>query len=146
MFFEDYKIGQTFDVPEITLTKDDIISFAKKYDPRYFHVDEVLARKTRFGRLIASGLQTLVACWAAWVKMGLDDDGMVCGIELTDNRWLKPVFPDDRLRGRITITEKTLRSNKKTGEVSNKLEVWNQDGELVLTLRTKSLIKCKNTK
>lgn len=144
MYFEDYTIGQSFDIPEISLSKEKIISFAKEYDPRYFHTDENLAKETRFGGIIASGLQTIVSCWAAWVKMGIDADGMICGMELTNNRWIKPVYPGDILRGRLTITAKNLRADKKTGSVSNRLGVKNQKGELVLTLETTALIKCKN--
>lgn len=144
MYFEDYKIGQSFDLAEFSLSKEEIISFAQKYDPRYFHTDEEDAKKSRFGGIIASGLQTIISAWAVWVKTGIDADGMICGMELTNNRWLKPVYPGDVLRGRLTIIAKKLCSDKKSGIVANKLEVSNQNSEVVLTLETKSLIKCRN--
>lgn len=143
MFYEDYEVGQTYDVPEVILHENDIIEFAKKYDARSFHTDKNEAKKSYFGTLIASGLHTMVACWGAWVATGKDAAGMICGLELTNNKWLKPVYPDDVLKGKLTITKKTKRKDSSSGAVSNRLEVKNQRGELVLTLETTALIKCR---
>ena len=59
MFFEDFKIGLIFNTGSKIITKDEIISFAKNYDPQYFHVDENKAKNGPFGTLVSSGFMTL---------------------------------------------------------------------------------------
>lgn len=141
MYFEDYEVGQTYEVPPISFTKEEIIEFGNKYDPRPIHVDEKAAKESQFGGIIASGFQTMIATWAQWVKMGVDMDGLIAGMSIDKNVWYKPVYVGDVLTGRITILEKIDREGKDTGMVKNTLQVVNQDGVVVLDLFTTALIK-----
>ena len=144
MYFEDYEVGQTYETPEISFTKEEIIEFGHKYDPRPIHIDEEAAKKSMFKGLIASGFQTMIGTWAQWVKMGIDMDGLICGMQIDKNVWHKPVYPGDVLKGRLTILEKIDRPGKDTGMVKNTHQIVNQKGEIVMDMFTTGLIKKKD--
>jgi len=104
LYLEDFAPGQVRESPPRTLTKDEIIAFAREYDPQPFHVDERAAKESVYGGLIASGWQTIGIMmrlmWDAFLK-----DTVSLGSPGCDEiRWLKPVRPGDTLRARFTIT------------------------------------------
>lgn len=143
MYFEEYEINQSYTLPPVTLTEKEIIDFAEQYDPRPFHLDEEAAKSTRFGALISSGFQTLVVCWAQWVKLGVDATGMVAGMSIDQLKWLSPVYAEDTLYGKITIVDKRAFSDGKHGSVQYRLEVVNQREEDVLFVELTGMISLK---
>lgn len=143
MYYEDYEVGMTFDVPSISFSEEEIIAFAEQYDPRFFHLDVEESKKTRFNGLIASGFQTMIGTWSQWVKTGIDSEGLICGMSIDKNIWFKPVYADDLLTSKITVISKSAREGAKTGTVSKRLEVKNQDNNLVLEFEATVLVKCK---
>lgn len=146
MYLEDYYVNQSFNINPIKFTKEDIIKFAEKYDPRPFHLSDEGASKTRFKKLFASGFMTLTVCWSEWVKTEIDAAGVIAGMGLDEVKWLKPVFADDVLTSVITIGEVIVHEDKPTGVVRWDMQTKNQNDEVVLTLKARGLISKKPVK
>jgi len=139
-YFEDFTPGQVIELGRHTITRDEIIAFAKQFDPQPFHLDEEAAKKTIFGGLLASGWHT------AAISMRLLYDGVVkdtvsLGSPGVDElRWVKPVRPGDTLSARLTVLECVpSRSKLDRGVVRSAIELRNQHGEVVVTSKGLSL-------
>jgi acyl dehydratase len=136
LYLEDFAPGQVLESPPRTLTKEEIVAFARDYDPQPFHTDEAAAAGSVFGGLVASGWQTVSVMmrllWDAFLK-----DTVSLGSPGCDEiRWLRPVRPGDTLRARFTIVEVVpSRSKPDRGIVRTLNEVLNQRGEVVMTVR-----------
>lgn len=141
MYFDDLKVGMTVDIAPAAIEKEKMLAFAREYDNIPLHTDEEYAKKTPFGGLIAPGVMSFMAVWANYRKVGFFEDTLLAG-RSTKIEWLKPVFVDDILTGKATITN-LVKRNAKNGSVELTIEVYNQKGELVLTNVTESVVKCK---
>jgi acyl dehydratase len=139
-YFEDFTPGQTIELGRRSITRDEIIAFAREFDPQPFHLDEEAAKTTIYGGLIASGWHT------AAISMRLLYDGLVkdtvsLGSPGVDElRWVKPVRPGDTLSARLTVLECVpSRSKPDRGIVRSTIEMLNQHGEVVVTSKGMSL-------
>ncbi len=133
MFFEDFEIGLVFNTGSKKITKDEIISFAKNYDPQYFHVDENKAKNGPFGTLVSS-FETGVVKDTGMGAWGIDE-----------LRWTFPVYPNDELKSEVKVIEKKLSSkNPNKGTVRTLHTVTNQNDKVVMTWIANFLIKTKN--
>ncbi|MGI6077710.1 MAG: MaoC/PaaZ C-terminal domain-containing protein [Fastidiosipilaceae bacterium] len=141
MYLEDYIIGKTYPLEETSFTEEEIIKFAKEFDPRPIHLDKEAAKDLFFGDIIASGLHTAVKCWSVWVKTFNDAEGMIAGIGIDNLRWHQPVFPGDKLRGTITIQDVSPREGRPNGVVTYHLNVINQHDKDVMSFTAKALVK-----
>jgi acyl dehydratase len=136
LYLEDFSPGQVFESPPRTVTKDEIIAFAREYDPQPFHTDEVAAKRTVYGGLIASGWQTNAIMMRLLWDTFLKDTASLGSPGSDEIRWLKPVRPGDTLRARFTIVEIVpSRSKPDRGIVRTLTEMLNQHGEIVMTHR-----------
>jgi acyl dehydratase len=131
MKLDDFHVGQIFTTPAVTLTREDILAFAQRYDPQYFHVDADAARTGPFGGLIASGFHTLTAVWVEWIKMDILGRDCLGGMGMDHVVWKVPVVPDDSLHGRLTVL-KTRRLNADVGILTLGIEVFNQHDAKVM--------------
>jgi acyl dehydratase len=151
MWFEDIAIGGKRTLGTHSFTEDEIIAFAKKYDPQPFHIDPQAAKSSMFGGLIASGWHTV----AVWMRLAIDartreaaargdrsPGGVSPGFE--DLRWLKPVRPGDTLTFTMeTVGKRDLASRPALGLVLSRNEARGADGELYMSFTGKSLVaKC----
>lgn len=143
-YFEDYVAGTTFEYGEISLRADEIVEFAKRFDPQPIHVDPEAAARGPFAGLIASGWHT------AGVMMRLLADHYISHVAgmaspgVDEIRWLKPVRPGDTLSIRVTVLEtKRSRSKPDRGVVHSFVEVMNQNREVVMTLKPMSIVRCR---
>ena len=134
-YFEDFQAGASFELGSTRVTEEEMIAFARLYDPQPFHISPEEAKASPFGGLIASGWQTVVILNRLFVEsifnhtIGLGSPGV------DEVRWLKPVRPGDTLKARCTVIESTpSRSRPEMGIVRFKCEVLNQADEVVLTL------------
>ena len=133
--FEDLVPGQVFELGSRTVSEDDIVAFAREWDPQPFHVDPEAAKDSVFGGLIASGWHT----GAMWMRLYVDSllggasgQGST-GIE--ELRWLAPVRPGDTLSGRLTVLEATRSERRpERGTVRIRGEMMNQDGVTVMSM------------
>jgi acyl dehydratase len=140
-YFEDFTPGDEIALGQHTITKERIIAFAREFDPQVFHLDEDAARDTVFGGLVASGWHT------GSVTMRLFYEGVIKHVVslgspgIDELRWIKPVRPGDTLIGRMTVTECIpSRSKPDRGIVRSLLELRNQHGEVVVTIKGMSLL------
>ena len=139
-YFEDFTPGQVIELGTTTITKDEIIAFAKQFDPQVFHLDEEGAKKTIYGGLIASGWHT-GSLMMRLLYEGLVKDVVSLGSPGVDQlRWVKPVRPGDTLSVRMTITECIpSRSKPDRGILKSVMEMRNQHGDVVVTTRGNSM-------
>lgn len=142
MYLDDIKIGTQIDLPPVVIDRERMIEFAKLYDPLPMHYDEAYAKTTRFGKLFAPGVMSFMAVWSKFAEMQIFGDALIAG-KSTKIEWLKPVFPGDVLTGTIRITNVTRR-NPYNGIAEISLDVYNQEGELVLTDVTESVVQYKS--
>jgi acyl dehydratase len=142
VYFEDFKPGDRFDSPGITVTEGMIIDFALAYDPQPFHLDSSVASASHFRGLVASGIQTLALGFRVFLQLGVLK---ACGMGspgLDELRWLRPVRPGDTLRSEVEVIEaRPSRSKPDRGMVEMAFKIRNQRDEDVLTMRTMQLTR-----
>ena len=141
MFFEEYELNASVDIPAVQILKDDMLSFANKYDNIPIHTNEEYAASTHFGKLIAPGVMSFMSVWAKFLEKDIFGDELLAG-KSTKIEWFRPVFENDNLYGQAVITSLTAR-NEKNGIVEVTFYVRNQNGELVLTDVTEVIVKRK---
>ena len=139
MFFDDLKLGHSFDLAPAKIEKQQMLDFARLYDNVPLHTDENYAKNTVFGKIIASGVMSFMVVWAKYLEVDLFGEQLLAG-KSTKIEWLKPVFADDILTGKCTITKLTPR-NEKNGTVELTINVFNQHGVLVLINVTEAVVK-----
>lgn len=139
MYFEDFELNGTVEIPSVHINKTDMLDFARKYDNIPIHTDEEYAASTHFGRLIAPGVMSFMSVWARFLENDIFADELIAG-KSTKIEWFKPVFEDDVLTGNAVITN-LIKRNKKNGIVEVTFYVYNQNGELVLTDITEVIVK-----
>ena len=141
MYFEELKTGMTVDTAPAVIEKEKMVAFARDYDNIPLHTDEEYAKSTPFGKLIAPGVMSFMSVWAKYLEVEFFGAELLAG-KSTKIEWLKPVFADDVLTGKATITN-LVKRNAKNGLVEVTIEAYNQKGELVLTDVTEAIVKCK---
>ena len=141
MYFDDLRVGMTVETAPAVIEKEKMLSFARDYDNIPLHTDEEYARTTPFGRLIAPGMMSFLSVWAKYLEVDFFGNELLAG-KSTGIEWLRPVFADDALTGKATVT-KLVRRNEKNGLAEVSIDVCNQNGELVLTAVTEAVVKCR---
>ena len=141
MYFDDLKIGMTVEISPAVIKKEKMIAFAKDYDNIPLHTDEDYAKTTPFGKLIAPGVMSFMSVWAKYLEVDFFGEELLAG-KSTKIEWIKPVYAEDILSARATITN-LVKRNPKNGLVEISIEACNQHGELVLKDVTEAIVKCK---
>jgi acyl dehydratase len=133
--FEDLKDGEVRRFGPRVLTREEILAFAREWDPQPFHIDEAAAARSPFGGLIASGWQTAALVMRLVVDGMLADSTSMGSPGLDELKWLKPVRPGDALSVEVTLDEVTpSRSKPDRGSVRVTYRCTNQRGETVMTM------------
>ena len=142
-YFEDLEVGAETYFGSYDVTRDEILEFARKYDPQPFHLSEEEAAKTHFGRIAASGWHTCAMTMAVIARHVVDDEQAGLGSPGIDElRWRRPVYPGDTLHVRGTIVDKTpSRSKPHMGSFRTEMIVTNQDDQAVMTFTSIVLIR-----
>ena len=130
LYWEDLEVGTATTFGTYDVTREEVLEFARKYDPQPFHLSDDAAAKTHFGRIAASGWHTaamtmrvIVDALSKQPQAGLGSPGV------DDLRWLRPVYPGDTLTMRGVIVDKTpSRSKPEIGTIRTQTTVTNQDG------------------
>ena len=141
MYFDDLEIGMTVEISPAVIKKEKMVEFARDYDNVPLHTDEEYAKTTPFGKLIAPGVMSFMSVWAKYLEVDFFGKELLAG-KSTKIEWIKPVFADDTLYGKATIT-KLVKRNPKNGLVEISIDAYNQNGELVLKDVTEAIVKCK---
>lgn len=135
-FFEDFTPGLVLEGGDFPMTEEEIVSFARRYDPQPFHIDHAAAKASMFGELVASGWNTAAVAMRLMVDHFFGAGGSMGSPGMDEIRWPRPVRVGDRLRVRCTVEQaRPSRSKPDRGLVHFLTEVLNQDGEVVLTAR-----------
>lgn len=133
--FEDLVVGRKARFGRYDVTREEVLDFARKYDPQPFHLSDEAAAKTHFGRIAASGWHTTAMVMAMLVEhMQAHPQAGLGGVGIDELRWLKPVFPGDVLSCETELLAKT-RSRSKPDMGSGRIRVtaFNQHGEPVMS-------------
>ncbi|HKQ25530.1 MAG TPA: MaoC family dehydratase [Burkholderiales bacterium] len=134
-FWEDFKVGEVHPLGEKRVEKDEVIAFAKQFDPQPFHVDEAAANASVYGGLIASGWHTVALVMRMMCDSYMLDSASLGSPGVENLKWLKPVRPGDTIRAqRTTIEVRASASRPEMGLVKTRWEVFNQNGEQVMTM------------
>ena len=138
-YWEDFRVGETFDLGSVTIDGDEMVRFAERFDPQPFHVDPVAAKDTPFGGLIASGWFTGSIFMRLYVDAVLVDSASQGSPGMSELRWLSPVRAGDVLTGRLTVLDVAPSSTKQDrGTVFLRGELL-RDGEPVVTTTFRGL-------
>jgi len=143
IYFEDLEIGAETYFGSYEVTREEVLEFARKYDPQPFHLSDEEAAKTHFGRLAASGWHTCAMTMAVIARHVVDEEQAGLGSPGIDElRWRRPVFPGDTLHVRGKIVDKTpSRSKPEIGSFRSEMTVSNQDDQPVMTFTSIVLIR-----
>ena len=141
MYFEDIKLGMTVETSPALIEKGKMLDFARLYDNIPLHTDEEYAKTTPFGKLIAPGVMSFMSVWAKYLEVDFFGRELLAG-KSTKIEWIKPVFAEDVLTGKATVTN-LVKRNPKNGLVEITIEAFNQKGEPVLKDVTEAVVKCK---
>jgi acyl dehydratase len=132
-YWEDFRPGDTWQFGTHTFTREEIIAFARQFDPQLFHVDEDGARASIFGGLIASGWHTVSVCFRLAVDGLIGETASMGSPGLDELRWLQPVRPGDTIGARAEVVDsRPSQSKPDRGSVRMRYEATNQRGDVVL--------------
>lgn len=132
---EDLRPGERAALGSYTLSADEITTFARQWDPQFFHVDaDRAASEGYFGGLIASGVQTLAVYQRLLVKSLAQHWDVIGGAGIRDLQFRKPVRPGDTLTGSTVVEDVELQPDRGRARVDSAGELTNQHGEQVLVL------------
>ena len=131
-YFEDYAAGQTFLSGKHRIDRDQIIAFAKQFDPQYYHLDEEAAKNSPFKGLAASGWHTAAITMRLMVDGEFKPAGGIIGVGFDELSWARPVRPGDELYVKSEILEaRPSKSKKDRGTIRMRNTTFNQNDEIV---------------
>lgn len=138
-YWEDLEVGFVDHFGPIMVDREDVLAFAKRYDPQPFHLDDAAAAHTHFGKLAASGWHSCAMMMAAMVERWQQVPGWqeksLGAMGIDELRWRRPVYPGDTLQGRSELIEKIeSRSRPEMGIIKWQTRLFNQDDVEVLSL------------
>lgn len=143
-YLEDIRVGDKAAFGNYEVTREEVIAFASKYDAQPFHLDDEAAAKTHFGRVAASGWHTCAMTMSMIVehmkhaekRAGLGSPGV------DELRWLKPVYPGDRLRVETEVVDvRPSQSRPEMGSIRTNTVVFNQDDVAVMKMTSIVLVR-----
>ena len=133
-YFDDFQPGEVIELGSYQVPREEILAFARQFDPQPFHIDEEAARRSIFGGIIASGWHTASICHRLLVQGLLTHSASMGSPGLDELRWLLPVRPEDVISARTEVLSLTpSRSKADRGAIKFRMEVRNQKGEVVMT-------------
>jgi acyl dehydratase len=140
-YYEDLSIGESQISAPRTLSREEMLEFARRYDPQYFHTDEQAAKHSIFGDVIASGIYTM-AIWRQLDHLIAGDIRWICGIAWDEVRWPLAVRSGDALRARsTTLSKRESGSDPRRGIVVTLYEMLNQDDRIVWSAKSTNLVE-----
>lgn len=144
-YFEDLVVGTVARFGDYAVTREEVLDFARRFDPQPFHLDDDAAAATHFGRLAASGWHTAAMTMAMLVaQMGETAEASLGSPGLDELKWLRPVHPGDRLRVETELLEKRPSASRPgLGLTKSRTTTFNQDGVAVLTFVANGMIRTR---
>ena len=144
IYFEDIAVGDKTISESRTVTKEEILDFAHKYDPQPFHIDEEAAKKSIYGGLIASGWHTASTLMRLLVDNMTNNRAGLGSPGFDDLRWILPIRPSDSLRYESTVIEaRKSESRPDMGIERAEIKLFNQNDEVVLSMKSIGMVKTR---
>ncbi|MBN8812570.1 MULTISPECIES: MaoC family dehydratase [Sphingomonas] len=143
LYLDDMQVGTKRSFGRYEVTREEVLDFARRYDPQPFHLSDEAAAETHFGRLAASGWHTCAMTMSMFVaEMAVHPQASLGAAGVDELRWLKPVHPGDVLRCESEILEvKPSRSRPDMGSMRTQTTTYNQHGEPVLRFIALALMR-----
>ena len=136
LYFEDFEVGSRRELGSYLVTEEEILAFARQYDPQPFHVDKEAAAKSIYGGLISSGWMTCSIMMRLLVLSTTGKSASMGSPGVDEIRWLKPVYAGDTLTAVLKVLDtRPSQSKPDRGVVHTQWEATNQHGELVCTVK-----------
>ncbi len=140
-YFEDLVPGEERTSGALEVSAADLVEFARRYDPQYFHVDAQAVQSSVFGGLVASGIYTM-ALWRQLDHQIAHDIAWICGVRWDDVRFAAPVRPGDALRAQAKCLSKRPSAKRpERGVVVFEYLLRNQRDEIVFSCKSTNLIE-----
>jgi acyl dehydratase len=149
VYFEDVKLGDRNEFGPVTISREEIIAFAREFDPQPFHLSDEAAAATHFGSLASSGWHTTALSMKMMVAMWQRNPGVQAAslgaLGVDELRWLQPVRPGDTLRGVSEVIDlKVSRSRPEMGIVKTHITLFNQRDEPVLSMKPIAMFRTRS--
>ena len=143
-YFEDFVVGDVYDLGTTSASQEEMIAFAKQFDPQPFHTDPERAKNSAFGTLVASGAHTMALFLRLMVVNLLNDAISMGSPGLDEVRWRHPVHPDEVLHASFTVLETIpSKSRPDMGIVRSYCQLINASNETVFSFKgTNFLGRC----
>ncbi len=140
LYWEDFTAGRVFEFGDKPVTADEIVRFARDFDPQPFHLDDEAAKKSLFGGLCASGWHTCAMAMRLMCDNVLNRSASLGSPGIDNIRWLKPVRPGDHLRVRLVVLDaRPSASRPQVGLVRTRWELLNQHNEEVMQMESNGM-------
>lgn len=140
-YFESVTAGAVLELGSRTVSEEEILAFAREFDPQPFHIDPEAAADSIFGGIIASGWHTCSLTMRLMVDSFLSRAASLGSPGVEQIRWLRPVRPGDTISARLVVLEvRPSQSKPDRGSIKMRTEVTNQAGELVMTMESTGLV------
>ncbi|MCF4099068.1 MaoC family dehydratase [Maritalea mediterranea] len=147
LHYEDLEEGTIIQLGQHTITKDEIISFAKEFDPLPFHLDEEVAKKSLLGGLASSGWQTAGITLRMLVDAFLGNVASKGGLGFENLKWKKPLMKGDTLTGTVTLSSLRLsKSHPEKAVMIFEFDMRNQKNQQVMTMSLANLVAVRHPK
>jgi acyl dehydratase len=145
LHYEDFHAGMTIDLGSYPVTAEEIVSFAKEFDPHPFHLDEEAGRKSLLGGLCASGWHSCAMLMRMLVDGYLSRTAGLGSNGVDEVKWLKPVFAGETLKASVTVVAKRVSSRKPDmGILTMRADVSNGHGERKMEMTAVNLVKVRH--
>lgn len=140
-YWEDLEVGEHFTSRSRTVSEAEIVDFATRYDPQYFHMDPERARESIFGEVVASGVHNL-AIWRQLDHEITGDIRWICGVAWDDFRWKRGLRAGDTVHVTATCRSKRpSRSESRRGVAVYRYTMVNQDGAEIFRMDSTNLVE-----
>ena len=144
-YYEDYEVGSTYELGSFSLSAQEIVDFARRFDPQRFHLDPVAASASPYGGLIASGWHTGSAMMRLLADHFISSVAGLGSPGLDEVTWHKPPRPDAVMTVRVTVLDKRRSQSKPDrGLFSHKVEVFDPAGDVAMTVRGKGIVRLRH--
>jgi acyl dehydratase len=140
-YWEDIEVGEHFTSRTRTVTEAEIVTFAKEYDPQYFHADPVEAKRSVFGEVVASGVHNL-AIWRQLDHEITGDIRWICGVAWDDFRWKRALRAEDTVFVTATcMSKRPSESKENRGIAVYRYRMVNQDSLDIFRMDSTNLVE-----
>ncbi len=145
LHYEDFPVGTVIPFGSYHLSKEEVIAYAREWDPQPMHLDEEAAKRSVLGGLAASGWQTSAIVVRLAVEAYANKSAAMASNGMDEVKWLKPVYAGETLTGRATVLERRVSSKRpEMGILKMKFELWNAAGEMKCEITGVQFMRVKN--